>query len=276
MAQTTSIYKQILAEEFARRTAKNPKYSLRAMAKALEVEPGALSQILSGKRIPSYKMSQQILKHLELSPELESEFLNSIATAHQSRGLERINPAFKEMRYQPAPRDLNIELFRIIGDWYHYAILFLTYVDGFRSDARWIASQLSISEIEAKLAIERLISCGLLIREKGKLKCWENSFTTADKQVTTAALRRHQRQILEKAVYSLENDPIDVRSHSSMTMAIDPSKINEAKKLIEDFTNKLSGMLESGTRSHVYELSLCLFPLQKIDLKNTKNLQEDK
>jgi uncharacterized protein (TIGR02147 family) len=267
MKAETSFYKSILEEELAKRTEKNPRYSLRAMAKAIGLEPGALSQFLSGKRIPSYKMAQRIIAAIGLSPEQESDFLNSLAHTHESRGLERLSPAFKKLKPKQPPKDLSIDLFRVIGDWYHYAILMLTYVEGFKPSPKWIASELSISEMEVKLAIKRLLDVGLVKEEDGTLKSWEGHFTTADKAVTTSALRRHQKQVLEKSMYSLENDSINERSHTSMTMAIDPRKMNEAKALIEEFTNKLSQLVESGKRQQVYEFHVGFFPLQKTKVK---------
>jgi len=256
-------YKTLIEEELAKRAEKNPRYSLRAMARALSLDAGALSQILSGKRVPSYKIAQKILAVLDLSPDQQNKFLSSIAKTHQSRGLERLNPIFKKFKSKQPAKDLSIDLFRVIGDWYHYAILMLTYVDRFDPNPTWIAAQLNISPIEAKLAINRMLDLGLLKEERGSLVCWDGHFTTADKHVTAPALKRHQKQILEKSIFSLENDPIEQRSHTSMTMAIDSKKITEAKKLIEDFTNKMSELLESGQRTQVYEFQIGLFPIQR-------------
>src|SRR5580698_8295148 len=98
MKANDSFYKTILEEELSRRAEVNPRYSLRAMARALGIEPGALSEILSGKRVPSYKMAQKILAALELEPETQTQFLESLAQTHRKRGLERINPIFKKLR----------------------------------------------------------------------------------------------------------------------------------------------------------------------------------
>ncbi len=263
MKTDANFYKKVLEEELARRTENNPRYSMRALARALGLEPGALSQFLSGKRVPSYRMAQKIFGGLDLAPDIQEAFLSSLAAKHKTRDLERVNPAFKKQKGKMPPKDLSLDLFRVIGDWYHYAILLLTNVEGFQPHARWIASQLSISEAEAKLAINRLLELELLKKENGTLVCFENHFTTADKHVTSGALKRHQKQVLEKALYSLENDPIDKRSHTSMTMAIDPKKINEAKLLVEEFTNRMSELLESGKRTQVYEFNVCLYPLSK-------------
>jgi len=121
MKVTESYFKSVLEAELAKRAEKNPRYPLRDMTKALGLVPGALSQILSGKRAPSYKMVQKILSALDLSPEQENKFLGSLAKTHQSRGLERLNPAFKKLKPFSQSKDLSIDLFRVIGDWYHYA-----------------------------------------------------------------------------------------------------------------------------------------------------------
>jgi uncharacterized protein (TIGR02147 family) len=270
---STPFYMSCLEQELANRCEKNSRYSMRAFARALDIAPGPLSQILSQKRVPSYKMARQMLRCIELTPEDQKRFLASIAEAHHQRGLTRMNPFFRALASSMSPEtqsrlpippvDLSIDHFRIIGDWYHYAILFLTYVDGFDPSPKWIASQLGISESEAKLGVERLLSVGMLKRKGKKLVSFQQNFTTADKHLTTPALRKRQRQILEKAIYSLENDPIETRNFSAMTMAIDEAKIPAAKEKIEKFTQELSEFLESGRKNRVYELSVCLFPLQR-------------
>ena len=247
----------------SRRCEKNPRYSLRAFARACEISPGVLSQFLSGKKVPSYKCAQKIMTHLSLTPQAEEKFLDSLASRHQSRGLKRLSPVFKKARTPLEPKHLDIELFKIIGDWYHYAILMLTYVENFNSSHKWIASQLGITELEAKLATERLLEVGLLEKENNTYVCTESHFTTADKHLTNAALKKHVKQSLEKAIHSVDNDPIDKRSMTYMTMAIDETKMVEAKALVEEFTNRMSALLEGGKRSKVYEFGVYLYPLQK-------------
>jgi uncharacterized protein (TIGR02147 family) len=263
--EDAEFFKICLKDELAKRCDKNPRYSVRAFAKALGLDSGALSRILNGERVPSEKVARKILGRLELTPADQERFLASIADMHRGRGLKRLNPFFRKLHSRPAPRvnELSIDLFRVIGDWYHYALLELTFVEGFESEPRWIASQLGITVAETNLAIERLLNLGLLVRtEDGRLTKSLEQLTTGDKHVTTPALRRHQKQILEKAVQSLENDPIEKRSMTSMTMAIDPELMPIAKQMIEQFTLNLCQLLESGKRKQVYELGVSLYPVQ--------------
>ena len=152
---------------------------------------------------------------------------------------------------------------KVLSDWYYTAIIELTLTDNFKSDINWIASQLNVSVIKIKLAVERLLELELLSLEDGVLRKTDNRISTQDKSLTTGALRRRQKQWLEMACDSLENDDISIRSHTSMTMAIDPKLIPEAKKMISEFNRKLCDFLEQGEKTHVYDLGIALFPLQK-------------
>ena len=264
---TNSFYRTCIREELEARIEKNSSYSLRAFAKALNLNAGALSEILAGKRHPSFKMAQKLLEVLELSPEEARRFLNSLAQAQKSRGLKRLNPEFRKQARRAGSvepvRELSLELFKVIADWYHYAILELTYLPSFQATPGWIAKKLGISEIEAKLALERLESLGLVEEKNGSLIKTDLKLSTADRSLTTPAHKKRQKQILEKSIYSIENDPIENRNHSACTMAIDPEKIPEAKKRIQEFTRELCQFLESGNRSRVFEMQISLFPLTK-------------
>lgn len=263
METKVEYYIRCLTGELARRCEKNKSYSLRAFAKSCNVSPAALSQLISGKRVPSYKMAQKIMDHLGLPPTEREEFLSSLAKKHQKRTLQRLNPVFRKKQKEFAAKEISIDLFKVIGDWYHYALLMLVCVNDFRPSHKWMASQLGISELEAKLGMTRLVEVGLLKKDGDTYSVTNEHFTTADKHLTNAALKRHTKQSLEKAIESVDNDPIDVRSMSYMTMAIDEDKIGEAKLLIEEFTNKMSALLESGKRTRVYEFGVYLYPLQK-------------
>jgi uncharacterized protein (TIGR02147 family) len=257
-------YKEILKNELAKRTARNPRYSLRSFARTLGFEPTVISQILSGKRIPSPKTAKRLIKGLGIGPDEAQNFLSSLAETQQSRNLLRSSPYFRHFELSKEPRqELALDQFKVISDWYHYAILALAQTQQFQSSPKWIASQINISELEAKLAIERLKNLGLLKEEDKKLKSSEEGFITADQAITNSALRKHQAQILEKALDSLQNDPIEERNMTSMTVAIDPKRIPEAKKLIQSFTQDLVRLLETGERTRVYEIGFALFPLQK-------------
>lgn len=260
----TSFYRNYLKEELARRIEKNPRYSLRSFSRSIGFEATVISQIISGKRIPSLKTIDKLISALGLSPDVSRKFVDSLAKEQQSRDLKRKSPYFAQYNVEHYRKpELSIDLFKVIADVHHYGILALSQSKGFKSNVKWIASQLETGESETRLAIDRLLNLGLLEEKNGQWVASEEGFTTADKHITTPALRKHQKQVLEKAIQSLENDPIEERSMSSMTVAIDPSRIPEAKKRIQAFTEDLVRFLEGGEKTRVYEIGVALFPLQK-------------
>jgi uncharacterized protein (TIGR02147 family) len=263
MLANTDYFRTRLRSELATRCQKNPRYSLRAFARALSLSDGALSEILSGKRTPALRTAERIIGALALAPEDRQQFLSSLADKQRSRGLKRLNPAFRTMQVATKPDELALDLFRVMSEWYHIAILELTFVPDFDPSPEWLAKNLEISAIEAKLALDRLISLGLLEERDGRIVKTNKTVTTADKHVTTPALRNLQKQLLEKSMQSLENDPIETRNHSAMTMAIDPSLVPVAKQMIETFTQTLRIFLESGQQEQVYNLGIGLYPVQK-------------
>lgn len=85
--------------------------------------------------------------------------------------------------------------------------------------------------------------------------------TTSD--IPSAALRRSHRQTLEQAIESLEEVRIELRDITSITMAIDPARIGEAKTAIRRFRRDMAALLEDGRRTEVYNLNVQLVPVTR-------------
>ncbi|RYZ63769.1 MAG: hypothetical protein EOP09_17105 [Proteobacteria bacterium] len=172
--KASALYQTMLRDELAARIAKNARYSLRAFARDLKIEPGVLSQILSGKRFCSESIALQIADRLLWSPDQSDEFLHALARAKKRAGLKRISPNLRARLKKPTSetkqsKDLSLDVFKVIADWQHYAILDLPFTRGYQSDVKWIAAQLGLSVHEARSSVDRLIAVGLM-EWQGKVK----------------------------------------------------------------------------------------------------------
>src|SRR5271166_3865403 len=96
-------YRTYLKEVLAERVRKNPKYSLRALARHLGVSPSALSEIMNGLGNFSFASARRIATKLDLSnreteyfcslvqleasndPELKESFLEKIRTLNPKK-----------------------------------------------------------------------------------------------------------------------------------------------------------------------------------------------
>lgn len=248
----TNDYRSILTAELLKRVKENPSYSLRRFAQQLEVSPATLSGVLSGKRRLSLTSAAKITDKLNLPPSDAARFFQAVAS----------HLANADVGSPPPPNytTLSEDVFRTISDWYHYAILELTYVKGCQNDPRWFARKLGIETAQAAEAMDRLINLGLLEIKKDQIRKVEASITTPS-GVPSKAVRSRHKQILQKAQESVETHSLDERDITSVTMAIDPTLLPEAKKRITAFRRELCDFLTTGNRRQIYELSIQLFPL---------------
>lgn len=237
--------------EFARIKARNSRMTLRALARRLELSPGRLSEFLSGKRRITVKTAQRISERLALDPARKHHFLRTIGSPGRA-GRASESPTNYHL--------LALDQFALIADWYHYAILSLTEIKGFKSKEEWIAKRLGISTIQVRAALQRLVRVGLLKVEDGRwVTTGRNLETPSD--IASSALRRSHRQDLKRAMRALDEVALEERDITAMTMAIDVRRLPEAKRRIREFRKDMARFLEHGEANEVYNLNIQLIPL---------------
>lgn len=267
--------------ELQERNKKNPRYSLRSFAKNMDLSSSFVSKLLNGKRPLTEGTYNKIISQLSLDPEIadyyrQIEFIEgSLKTAKDmSRLIEgELNENFddeeqKTIAEQKKYKALNLDQFSFIADWYHFAILELLTVEDFIFNPNYIASQLGISPLEAKMAVERLFRLGLIKSRKTardeQIFVVENN-STIGRDIATAATLKQQQAFLQMASNALLEVPIEQRSQTSMTMAIPKSRLKEAQRMIHDFRRNMTSLMQRrGKRDSVYQLTISFYPLTKI------------
>ncbi len=248
-------FRLFLQRELVERCRRNPKYSLRAFAKSLGIVPSALSDMLNGKRT----ITPASIQRLGLALGLNLSEVRSFTEGRKAKPSQDF-------------QQLTLDTFAIISDWYHYAILELMKVKGFKSDLNWIARALGISKSEVNAAFERLCRVGLIaVDKRGRWRDTSGGFSTniIDSNITSAGNKKLQRQFLEMSIKALEHLPPQVRNHTSMTMPINPKKLPEAIARIKDFRRELCEFLENEKDlKEVYNLSISLYPLSNTTGEN--------
>ena len=236
-----------LQSRLATRCQKNPKYSLRAFAKNLEMDPSSISQLLSGKRAPSMGTVLKICEKLSATP----------------KDLKNLGMPGYAKNDQDEFYSLAEDTFAVMADWYHYAILELTFTTHCKADPSWIAKELDLSLAETKVALERLFRLGLLRMKDGKLLKTRERITNHGGIQTSAARKNLQRQVLGKAIKAIDDTPQEHKDISSITMAIDPRSLDKAREMIQQFRRDLCDVLEQGKQSRVFNLAIQLYPISK-------------
>lgn len=250
-------FRLFLQQELVRRCRENRNYSLRAFARHLSLEPSFLSKLLRGERNITLENFRKLADRLLLDPEEYKQFSQTI----EQKSLRRGSKGKSDFPLN----ELSSDQFQVIAEWYHYAILELLSVKSFQPNVRWIARALDVSPAEISAALERLERVGLLEKTETGWANSKGSNTTTGNPFTTVAFRKLQRSILEKAIVALETVPMEKRDQSSITMAIDTSKLPEAKKRIQKFRRELMHFLQSdGEPDEVYHLSISLYPVTDV------------
>lgn len=259
-------YRSYLKSVLADRIAKNPFYSLRAMARALEVQPSHLSAIHNGLKNLSPQTALKIAAKLGLS-EQESEYFRLLVDYEAAKSPE-LKAAYQRklqaLNGKTEVRDLSLDAFKLIADWYHIPILEMTGLAKFKFTPAAVARRLGITPLEAQVAVERLLRLELIEPKDGGgyRKVHKNSLFKSEQ--VNLALRRFHQQMIERAGRSLETQKPDERYVGSQTFAIDPQSLPEAKKIIDEFRQKLVSHFDSGkSRTEVYHLGVQLFNLTK-------------
>jgi uncharacterized protein (TIGR02147 family) len=246
------LVRNFLLTELQSSKAKNKAFSLRALANRLNMPSSGLSEILNGKRNVSAKMLEKILEHSHgdaLSKQtLKTDFV------HSKRPSEKID----RKRLQ-----LTLDQHKLIAGWEHFAILSLLQTSKCNSAPAWIARRLQLPQRRATEAIARLLRAKLIKRVDSKLVPNHRSVSTTD-EIPSETVKDLHREILEMGVEKLYKTAPQDRDYTHMTLAIDRSKIPEAKKRIRKFYREMETLLERGTKEDVYSLAVQLIPISTI------------
>ena len=241
---------------FLERCRSNEQYSLRAFAKSLKVPVSSLSEIINEKR----PMSKTLQKKIGTALLMTEEQITAFGAIDKE-----LTPQEKlEADY----RQLALDSFYIISEWYHYGILQLIKTKKFKNDPKWISKRLKIRPIDVELAIERLKRMGIIEEvAKGKLIDTTKGNTSHLKSdFTNEQLRNFQIKALENSIAALKTVPIELRDNTSMTMAISKKALPLAKEEIKKFRRKLTKKLENFDEpDEVYQLAISLTPLTNVE-----------
>lgn len=261
-------YRNFLKCELADRITKNSSYSLRAFANHLGLSAATVSLVLAGKKNLSQESTFQVASKLQLGS-VESEYFNLLVQLETTK-----NPELKEqiierlsvMNPKKKRTDLSVDFFRVISDWYHYAILMLTEIKSFEFSPANISKRLGINRFESEAAMERLQKLELLEKDPKNPKRYRRvkGDIVYRPDESNQALKKYNKQILEKAIESLETQNAQEKVIGSEVIAISQSQLKEARHIMEEFFAKMLTLAKNtDKKTDVYCVGVQIFNLSK-------------
>jgi len=233
---------------------------------------------MSAKRNFSPKTAFRVAHNLKLKSgesdyfcllaQYEAETHPVLKLALQTR-LERI--LAKKRGAASSPRELSLEVFKLISEWYHIPIIEMTELKGFELTPTNIAKRLRITRNEAEVAIERLERLKLIEKKEDGNYRKTNTDYEFRSELMNSALNQFHRQMLGKAVDAIEGQTRQDRLIASNTFSIDPRLLPKAVNLIGKFREQLVELFNSSDENtHTYHLGLQLFRLTEEKVERNK------
>jgi uncharacterized protein (TIGR02147 family) len=221
--------------------AKNPGFSKRAFAKRVGLSPGALVEVMSGKRKISAKLAARLEERLGLA------------------GLSEPSEAPRAVARSILPLDQ----FEVIADLNHFRVLKATELSKSPRSVEQLAELLSIPAAEAERVVARLLRIGYLkTKSRGG---WVRAVPPIDtpSQISSPAIRSAHRQATERAFAALELPP-EEREFSLTFELGSPEQLPALRELIRRFQDEAHGIFSQGPKKKVYQLNVQLFPVTEV------------
>ncbi len=261
-----SDYRKFLKNVILEKQSKNPKFSLRLIAKQLGMAPSSFSEVLSGKKNLSYGMALTIATNLGLKSK-EVDYFCLLVKRDSAKKLDlksAIQKKIEGLNPRGPVHNLEVDMFSLISDWFHLALLGILTLDLKNKNIETLAAAVGIDRRQAEVALDRLIRLGLVeISKDGQyLRSSTDIFVNA--KISTQSLHNYHRQMLGKAADSLEGQEFHERIVRTENIAIGDEQLEQAETLTEEFFAKMSNLTSKAKKkTKLYHLGTYFFRLNR-------------
>lgn len=265
-------YREQIKTVFKTRQAKNSKYSLRAFARDLSLDPGQLSLVLNGKKNISLLKASELSKVLFGSSRDMLIFFHAVEheLAEGEDVKKLLEKKIQALADSHTSRITNIseDEFEVISQWYNIPLLELTGIKDHIVTPDFAADYFRISNLEALLGLEALHRLGF-VSKKGKQFVRLKHVTTTT-EIPSLAIKRFHSQMIKQAEKALFQQDLSKRYFSGTTFSVPAGKIDEIKKMIEEHEKRIRDYamtLKNEPNQVIYQASSQLFSLCSKDFK---------
>lgn len=238
---------------------------MRLMATQLGVSPTTLSDVIAGKKHLSDDKASSVAEKLKLNAR-EARYFRLLVQFQSSKTVETRTDVAAQLRtLNPKLRsdfEIPVDRFTLIADWYHTAILEMTYLERTKLHPQTIAIELGILEEQATEAIELLLRLDLIeALGNGSYRKTNKKFLIQS-PTPNEALRQYHSTMLELAKKSLTTQTPKEKSVGSETIPLSSDDLAEANEIIETCFQQIIQLSErSKNKDQVYHLGIQLFRL---------------
>ncbi|MDP7321417.1 MAG: TIGR02147 family protein [Bacteriovoracaceae bacterium] len=261
-------YIQMLKTELGNRQSGNTNYSLRAFARDINLEAPRLSMILNSKKGLSVDKASEIVSHFSWAINDKEAFINFVQAAHgrskkdRLLGKENIKEHYKK-RTESIEKFVEDKLFKQIAEPIHYLIIEALKLNETEPTIEGLNLVINYPKTEIEEAVLRLESLDLLNIKNNVIDIKEYIINSGGK-IPSMALRKHHSIQLQSAIKAINEQDVNTRALSSLTIAIPKEIIPEIFEKISEFRREINEYIinhENQNKTDVYCLSSQFFKL---------------
>ncbi|POB14120.1 DUF4423 domain-containing protein [Halobacteriovorax sp. DA5] len=226
--------------------------------------PSSLTMVIKGQRPPSLEMINALCEDLQMNMKEKQYFMLLV----QLEKAQKKNKETKEILEKIAainPKDkataLSLKEFNAISDWYYLAIKQLISMPSFIEEEEWIYLKLrkKVAINQIRYAIETMLETKTIGRnDDGRLIVLKEGLITTN-DVPSSAIKRHHYGMINRALEAIQEQPVDERQITSVTMKVKESDVTAAKKYIFDFIKDFNEKFSTNEADNLYQLNTQFF-----------------
>lgn len=259
-------YRLYLREHLAEKKAQDPSWTHRYICHVLGLRTSNFILLVTqGKRNLTPDLSSKIsvlLKHSEI----ETAYFSCLVQFGQARNALEKDFYWKSLlalRTRSSSRTLDTNQYEYYSHWYNPVLRELVSLPGIEWTTRSLSKALKprVPAVQVRHSLELLATLGL-VRKNGDF--WEKTDTSVatPPEVRSVAVFNYQRELMDLARHSLENDSHTIRNFTTLTLEMNAQEYAMVVDMLTQFRREVLGVCAStGPADRVYQLNLQLFPL---------------
>lgn len=262
-------YREYLADWFAWKKHKNPRFSHRMFARiSRQSNPSLLLQVQQGKRNLTAATTEAYIEALRLDSD-DAELFRLLVRFDQATTPDERSECFERIsairRFRGA-RKLEGEAFRYLSQWHYVAVRELSLCPGFQANPAWLAETVrpAITEEQAAEALALLAELEMIdVHDDGSVTAHERTVATAHEVQGLAAYNYH-RAMLGLASTCLDRVEPSERHVGAVTIAVPGDLVPQLKHELAALQERLCDLADGADDpDRIYQITLQLFPLSR-------------
>jgi uncharacterized protein (TIGR02147 family) len=256
---------QILKQAFDRAQSQNKAFSLRALAKKLDLSPGFLSRVFNGKADLPFERIADFVTHLKMDKLSENRLLNSYSDAKTEKiaGLKTRDHSHEEIMKKYV--ELGEKKFPLLTRWYLIAMLDLMETPDFSDDPAFVSRRLRITLKEADDALKFLKAQDLMVKDSnGRWTKYAKHIRFPTKE-SRDLIREYHALLMKKAIHTMETqkNPEDFQKRiiAGLSITSNPAQVEKAMARLNEAMYEVAEILGEGETTEIYHLGWQLFPV---------------